>query len=691
MIRVRPASVLVPKAPEPSEPWVAEAPVDQYEKGGQFRGEKAAPPPPLRWESKIAREAAVAASKAESPREGMATYLAVLAQATLPAADRAHAALEARKLALGLGEVDRAELLLQQSLQLQPDSFEAQRAQLATEIKAKNTAEVLRLTQVLLDASPDDLGLGVERLHALLDDSQVPQAYLLGQQLLASAQLQTAPRSLHNRVLLGAASAAYRHARPDEAVALSRRVLGADPENEAAHSRLAELVLPNFAHPQRPLIERHFQQANRAYAQGDYAQVRKLALQICALDPDEGLAHKLFVTACERLEQQPLPLLPALAVANQQPLIDQLSQVVARATVSERAGRVEDLFPDWGRLSRLQQATAAYSVLGYAEMIPDLLERGAQVRLVAPGTSLTAEDRFSKRDKKKAFGRHSYSGRGWAYRSRLLVMMGAEKLEAAARGKYNTLTHEFGHLVHYQLMHADQQTQEGEVDSRTRAQAEAFQAVEAHFTQASERRDGQSLLDAYSGTNVWEYWAQGAMAYLAPTSDNKENPARLYDRNPKLWQLVSDLVAKWAQFPPQVAAPRPPPQGAGAEQFSILLRIQEQPKTQLLGEQAQALWARLLRWSQDPQVPPEAFSRARRHVADLAAIQAGTQPRGFLSAPTELSADFDLPELRLQLKAELAERALLAASVEPLRKLYQTWGDLTPDAARQAWLQLREA
>jgi hypothetical protein len=91
--------------------------------------------------------------------------------------------------------------------------------------------------------------------------------------------------------------------------------------------------------------------------------------------------------------------------------------------------------------------------------------------------------------------------------------------------------------------------------------ANYFPRVEVLYQEAMKKEAGQQLLDAYSGTNVWEYFAQGMMGYLAMTDRLKESGPRLYTRNPHLFALAEELSARLSEYPAIAPGPKPPAAG----------------------------------------------------------------------------------------------------------------------------------
>src|SRR5262249_1040293 len=96
--------------------------------------------------------------------------------------------------------------------------------------------------------------------------------------------------------------------------------------------------------------------------------------------------------------------------------------------------------------------------------------------------------------------------------------------------------------------------------------AELAAEIERLYNEAKDSKNGQTLLDPYSGNSVFEYFAQGMMSYINPKTDGDETARHLYSRNPRLFELVREHVHKWRELPPEVPGvehPRVGEDGAG--------------------------------------------------------------------------------------------------------------------------------
>lgn len=439
--------------PSPALGGAAEAPVSAPAPGAD-PSPRPIPSPPPPTTASPALPAAVALAKKDL---GQALrQLARLSRDESQApAQRATAALTAARLTNNPRFRPLTELFLAEAERLDPKRDDVARLRLLVLSAKSNTAGTLALADELLQKTPNDPQLLRIKASALISDARVREAVEAAVSSVENAKGKDVAERV--RCLCSLGFALTKNNQPDDAVKILKATLKLDPENETAHKYIAEYVLPDLKDPaKRAPIEAKFAEANQAYAERDFARVKQLALEILAIDPDEGLAHKMYGVALDRLSEAKSGH-PVRAVFQDpgrcQALVAQLEEVIGRAHLKaeSRAAVPADLFPEWGQFALWQKAVIADSVLAFGALIPPLIERGACFRFAAPGTSLCHVDPHAQLDKRKAFGRYSYSGRGWAYHQLFLVVTGTEKLDIAARGGYNTITHEFAHLVHFHM------------------------------------------------------------------------------------------------------------------------------------------------------------------------------------------------------------------------------------------------
>jgi hypothetical protein len=308
---------------------------------------------------------------------------------------------------------------------------------------------------------------------------------------------------------------------------------------------IADFLVPNFSGAHRKGIEAKLDRANRRYQAGDYDEVKKIALEILQIDGKDGLAHALYAIAVRAKKQVQAPLVAALAGEEQRrTAVEQLTQLAARAEVKGRPGRPSDLFPDWHALTEIQRATIAVSVLPFGVMVPKAIEAGAIYRFALPGTSCAdpSIDARANPSEGVGAGRYLYAARGRARLEDKWVASGVEEIDRAARGDYNTITHEFSHLVHGLMLDlAVRREREEELTPVEDRLALASMEIESLFRQARMKRGGEQLVGAYAGSNVYEYFAESLMSHLALAPDGPMSPSKLEARNPAFTRFAGRL------------------------------------------------------------------------------------------------------------------------------------------------------
>lgn len=534
-------------------------------------------------------------------------YVEILNDRRLPKDLRAAAACEAGLLAESSSDENRAEFFHVKCREIDPDRKDNRRLELFLRKRRGEVREALEIAEALLLDAPLDIALHRIRASLLVEDARPEEgleAAKRAHQLATFSSRVSVKEKV--KILSELGMALYRCQRPDEAVRTLKDALALDPEDPGVHRRIAELVLPSFADPERRRrIDEKFREANATYQAGAFERTRQIALEVLRMDEDEGLAHKLVVFADERLKElererrrgESAIAIPLRAPEDRTRLVARLSEICAGARVGSggdrRPGEIRDLFPDWDILTTLQQATIAHAALPYGRLIPRFIERGLKYRLVLPATSAPSVDPFLPKEKRKAFGRYHYSARGFAYHTKSFVVSGVETIDAAARGGYNTIAHELAHVVHFFLRDCWNRVQKNgdqEATEEERRFARAFEEVESLFQESKARGHGQALYDAYSGANVWEYFAQGMGAYLSD-----RNAPKLYARNPRLFELLRSIVHDLASFPPGVAPPEPYPvthDVARRGPFQID-RLRREARTPWVRSAAESLWLEL--------------------------------------------------------------------------------------------------
>lgn len=541
--------------------------------------------------------------------EALRSLAGVIRDEHLAPAARAQAAVLAGKLAHENNRPAAAEYFAYHADRHGPQLEGTRRLRLSLLVGEKATSKVLALVDELLREFPKDTSLLRIRSSALIEDAAPEKAVVSAEKAwkLVRANDKSTPQEIARTG--GAYAFALTKANSAEkAVAILEECLQLAPLDASLHQRIAEYVQPDFADKKkRAAIKKKFDEANSLWQAGDDKAVKQKALEILAIDNRDGLAHHLYASANERAGLRAKGVLHQVDEPREQvALIAKLQEVCGRAKIKNKPATAETLFPEWKELTREQQACVAYSVLGFAKVIPAIIEKGTEFHFAMPGTSLCEIDPNSDITKKKAFGRMSYSGRGWAYHKLNRVYCGLERVDGAARGDRNTVTHEFAHVVHYHLRDlAEKKKAEGKgaLSEEENILADTFGRVESLYEEARAAKDGQKLLDAYSGTNVWEYFAQGMMGYLAMTDRLKESAPRLYSRNPNLFRIAASLAERLAEFPAAAPGPKPPAANmteAGAVR-ELLALVDKANKRHVLTQAKAVLGLLVERFESDPR------------------------------------------------------------------------------------------
>lgn len=635
------------------------------------------------------------------------TLAEVMRDEALPKADRAHAAVRAGLLAYRRNDTGRAEYHLVKALELASESPEALKLAMYLASKRGDSKRGLELVDALKKTmDPPTVELLRFEASFLVTEARVEDALKVASQAYARAAEPAVSASDRLRATVNYGFVLYKNQKADEAVKVLRSALELDPDDRDAHAHIAEIVIPDFTDEAlRRTINAKLREANQAYQAKNYPRAQELAKEILTLDPNEGLAHKLIIFAKDRLKEVDEDakagapqVLPAIATTErQEKLVAKLTELTGAARVGNRArpGQCEDLFPDWQNLTLAQRATVAYSVLAYGKLIPAIVEQGVKYRFVLPGQSACDVDPHAVATRRKAFGRYPYSGRGWAYFTKNFVVSGVETVDAAMRGKHNTVMHEFAHVVHFFMAAARDRVlgkKPGPVTDRDRQHAKLCDELERLYQQAKGREEGQQLFDAYSGNDVWEYFAQGMGAYLTDADTSK-----LFTRNPNLWRLMESVASDLRRFPKDVPSPAPLPISQETANAGPLLldKLRRTAKDALVRARAELSWLQLeplydpvaadvARAAGAPMTPGEPTARKARLTAidqrasQLARIDEKKLPRNHLDQPELQIPAMSGEELAHQLHAELQRAAELGpkvkldpARVEELRALYR--------------------
>ncbi|MCC6807779.1 MAG: zinc-dependent peptidase [Deltaproteobacteria bacterium] len=471
----------------------------------------------------------------------------------------------------------RAELFFIRARQLWP-GIDARAVELKLLMAQGRSAAALEVVRSLRESTPASLELRAIEVRLLRATADRPGMLAAADALVVAARAADVPIPEQIGYLLLLASAEFENRHAARAVDLYRQVLRVARDVnqlQSAHYGIAEIVsTPEFADAPRETegdrrgphavdIQRLFDQANLAYAEGRFNEVRQIAERILRLDPNDGLAHNMWGIAVSAQAVARRPLVAALDTEPERlALIRALEARCAEARVDDgsgrRAGTVDDLFPEWDTLNEVQRAHVALSVLGYGAMIPRVMEAGAVYHIAGVGTSGAFFDPNSAPADTNAFGRHYYVIRGWYDGDTDFIVTGVERLDQGARNGSSTVTHEFGHLVHRVLTRAREVPESARTPDQVRDAALATQITRLY---AAANAGHARFLDAYSSNNEREYFAQAMEAYMNPYGDASR---RLFSAQPELWRLCHDLMERLQTFPPEARLSAHPPIGLEA-------------------------------------------------------------------------------------------------------------------------------
>jgi tetratricopeptide (TPR) repeat protein len=571
----------------------------------------------------------------EPPAQLLTLAIETLVDVHLPAAERAAAGMAAAIMTVKCsGDATRAEIFYLTARELHAQSPAADHALLLILSERKNTDTALRLAEQLCARDPNDVFAWTERALLLIDDARPTESLKAAERAVEIARSRRLPAKVLNDALANLGEAAYRVRDPDRAVTVFREVLRLDPDHASAHNRIAELVIPDFDAPHRPRALALFAEANAAWQRTDWLGVVAQAREILKLDPNDGLAHRLFFLASERLRKSVYEgakpkVEPFDNQETRRAAVRHFERLVARARVGKekRPGKPTDFFPEWGVLTDLQKAAAAWSMLPYGRMLPTFIEMGARYHLALPGQPASDLDPKAVIGKRNSLGRYRYGVRGWQHSG--FVVTGIEKLDNIVRGERNTIVHETAHVLHWVIRELAKRLRHDGASALTAEQrqlAEAASEIEELYAEVMAGQNGQQALDAYSMRNNREYFAQGMMAYLNPREADRESAPRLYDRNPKLWRLASQLARLTDDFPSLIPSVEHAPAGAAAVGTPLNLdELRRSGRTEELRRDAERLLAEISAFHLRPilQGTPEQLAAKQRSLLERAGALIG--------------------------------------------------------------------
>jgi Tfp pilus assembly protein PilF len=252
--------------------------------------------------------------------------------------------------------------------------------------------------------------------------------------------------------------------------------------------------------------------------QGDCERAAVAAKLATAVDPEGALAHLELSCAYRGINERARIEIGAVDYA----------ALFYGQPAPPAYSLTREIFPNYGSLTKRQQAVIDGAVAPLAGFLPKLARKKARHYLLSFDQRPVDLSGFVDVTGEKTFdGRYYASLRGVGGR---VSVSGIEYLDQAARGGFNTIAHEFAHQVHIAAL----------------GKREAKEIRKLYERARSEGR----TLDYYAAANEYEYFAQGYEAFI---SDRKRPSAGVTGRHtahdllagdPELYKFLLRLTGK---------------------------------------------------------------------------------------------------------------------------------------------------
>jgi tetratricopeptide (TPR) repeat protein len=252
--------------------------------------------------------------------------------------------------------------------------------------------------------------------------------------------------------------------------------------------------------------------------QRDYERAGEAAALAITVDPDGAIAH--FELSCAHRGINEKARLEIGGVHFE------ASSYQGRTPAAYALTR--KIFPNYGSLTRRDQAVIDASVEPLAFYLPKLVQQKARHFLLSFDQRPSDQKGFADVAGERTFdGRFYASIRGVGG---LVTVSGIEYLDQAALGGFNTIAHEFAHQVHIAALG------KGELKEIRRLYESA-------------RREGRTL-DYYAAGNEDEYFAQGYEAFISESKrpaagiTGRHTRYELLTRDPELYRFLVNLASR---------------------------------------------------------------------------------------------------------------------------------------------------
>ena len=252
--------------------------------------------------------------------------------------------------------------------------------------------------------------------------------------------------------------------------------------------------------------------------QGDFERAAAAAKVATAVDPDGAIAHLELSCAYRELNERARIEIGAV----------DFGALFYGAPAPSAYALTREIFPNYGSLTRRQQAVIDTAVGPLAMYLPKLAHQKARHYLLAFDQRPSDLHGFADVADEKTFdGRYYASIRGVGGR---VTVSGIEYLDQAARGGFNTIAHEFAHQVHITAMGKSEKKEIRRLYERARRQGGA--------------------LDYYAAADEHEYFAQGYEAFISERKRPSAGVTARHTNNelltgdPELYAFIVKLTVK---------------------------------------------------------------------------------------------------------------------------------------------------
>jgi tetratricopeptide (TPR) repeat protein len=410
----------------------------------------------------------------------------------------------------------------------------------------RNYSEAEKLLEELLQDDPNrvDAHIGLARVY--LEENR---------NTLAAYEAQRALDLDKFNVDAMAALCAVRIAekKPDSVRKLAKAVLDLNPYNSGVRRLLSQYLNSKKGYQVRlsPEAQSAITRADNFKDAGNYQAAIAEYRQALALEP-KAIKGWLGLGACElslnryngvvisadrALQLDPDNALAHLQLSLAHSGIHEQARIQVGATdwrslyLNNQAMTTEglaDVFINYKALSNAEKQVIEQAVAPFSMFIKDLKRKSAKHYLLSIDKKLSEVSGYESLDNRMTFdGRFYASVRGVGG---LVAVSGVEYLDAAMRGGFNTIAHEFAHQVHTSAL-----------------STEICERIKKLYQRAVKN---DRVLDYYAASNEWEYFAQGYEAYVSnfkrPSAGviARHTRQELQQMDPDLFNLLEELSGR---------------------------------------------------------------------------------------------------------------------------------------------------